>query len=204
MLSTKFRIVATYFLLGLFLWFADAFLDYMVYYDGPFLDLITKDPPARKLFTRTVILCAFFMFGIISAALHSQKKETEQALREANARYRILLNNAYDSVFMHEISNANENWTITEANNAACERFGYVHDDLLRMSATNIFDPDGTGEYQKKLREIFEQKQLIFDSIYGTADGRRMPVEISARLFRYHGRRMVLAVARELGQRKPA
>ncbi len=202
MLSIKFKIVASYFLAGLALWFADAFLDYLIYFDGSFWDLLTKDPPARKIFTRTTIVLVCFVFGLITAIITTRKRKAEEALSEANERYRILLDNANDSVSMHEINKTGQSLGFKEVNHAACERFGYIREDLLKMPVSSVYDPDKLGVLQEAMTRLLTEKKIIFDTEYATSDGRRMPVEVSARLFHHEGKQMVLCVARELGQRK--
>lgn len=67
----------------------------------------------------------------------SEKKQTEEALRESEKRYRRLFAESRDAVVL-----TTPEGVIVDANEAAEELFGYSRDELLNMNAANLYaDP---------------------------------------------------------------
>jgi two-component sensor histidine kinase len=66
---------------GLAVWVFDAVADALVFYEGPFIDLLILDPPPHELYIRTVILAIFIAFGIAMDRLFALDRHRRHALR---------------------------------------------------------------------------------------------------------------------------
>ena len=65
----------------------------------------------------------------------SEKKKTETLLREREARYRSLVDDANDLIYVHDMEG-----NITLVNQTVVDTFGYSEDDIRRINITDIID----------------------------------------------------------------
>jgi PAS domain S-box-containing protein len=139
--------------------------------------------------------------AVVSFADETERLETERALRESEERYRRLLQNVNDVVFVHEIEAPGR---LIEVNDRCSEFLGYSRDELLSMSVGDIDARDATGGTPEIVARLLESGQAIFQSEHRARDGRVIPVEVNARVFEMQGRNLVLSVARDITERKRA
>ncbi len=83
-MKTKYKVVALSIVFGLFVWVIDAVLDYFIFYQGPFWELLITGIPKHEIYIRSVILASFIVFGILMSAAIGRRKRTEEALRASN------------------------------------------------------------------------------------------------------------------------
>jgi PAS domain S-box-containing protein len=137
------------------------------------------------------------------------KEQRPRALFEAappgrEEHYRALFNAITDALFVHEIGDDGVPGTFIEVNDVACERLGYTREELLRMSPADIDAPGPAADVRWISRRVLAGECVIFEQTHVTRDGRRIPVEMSARLFRLDERQAVLSLARDVTERKQA
>jgi two-component system, cell cycle sensor histidine kinase and response regulator CckA len=142
------------------------------------------------------------MIGINSDI--TERKNAEEALRENEERYRHMFNISNDAVFVHLGPSGGMPGRFIEVNDAACERLGYTHEELLQMSPPDIDAPETLAELPKIMEQLNQKGYVMWEGIHLTKDGRRIPVEINNRLFEYHGTQMILSSARDITERKQA
>ena len=66
---------------GLLVWILDATLDYFIFYEGNFWDLLLFHPPEHEIYIRFLIVACFIAFGAIASALMYRVKKVEKSLR---------------------------------------------------------------------------------------------------------------------------
>lgn len=55
-MKTEIRIIAFSIFFGLLIWIIDAVLDYFIFYEGTFLDMLIFDVPNHEMYIRFVVL----------------------------------------------------------------------------------------------------------------------------------------------------
>jgi PAS domain S-box-containing protein len=133
----------------------------------------------------------------------TDRRKIQEELEEGEERYRLLLQNANDAVYIHEVLPEGPGLFL-EVNDTACRMLGYSRDELLRMSPRDIDAPERRGLIPDILTELFAKKNALFQTDHITKDGHRIPVEISNNLFWLHGRPTVLSIVRDISDRKRA
>lgn len=131
-------------------------------------------------------------------------KRAEAAIRDSERRFRALFNGGMDAIYVLPLATpGGPPPRIVEVNDVACKMLGRGHDELLGMHLQDIDAPgqDDGGDWMARL---LREGHLLFERVHLTRDGRRVPVEISASLFPLRGQVMVIAVARDVGERKRA
>jgi diguanylate cyclase (GGDEF)-like protein/PAS domain S-box-containing protein len=127
---------------------------------------------------------------------HAQEQiaETHQLML-----YQSLMEQTNDAIFVLRA----ENGAIIECNTQACKSLGYTLDEILRLRVVDIDANFSTDHDWKAEHEITarEGKRLV-ETQHKRRDGSTFPVEISARIIERNGERYIVAVARDLTERK--
>lgn len=129
----------------------------------------------------------------------AERKRAEGALRESEERYRTILDQAGDAVFMHD-----ETGRLLEVNRKACQNLGYSREELLSKSVGDI-DPDAIQAGRDRLwNAILAGACETFESRHMRKDGTAMPVEVTLGSVRLPQGPVVLGLARDITDRKRA
>jgi len=153
---------------------------------------------------RTTCITVLDDDGVISHVVHVfETVDADTApwarLEESEARYRMLFNHLTDAVFI-----ASDSGGILEANDEACRRFGYSRSEFLSLSAADFDSDEFKSQVAERMRRIVEHGQHVFESAHVSRDGTEIPVEVNARRFEMGGTTAVLAVCRDIRERRRA
>lgn len=134
----------------------------------------------------------------------SGKRLAENALRESEERFRDLYHHVTDAVFVHAVEANGWPGRFLEVNDVACQRLGYTREELLCMTPLDIDSQESHVNLLLIMKRISAGKSVIFEQVHVSKDNRRIPVEINARLFTLQGQPAVVALARDLSERRHA
>ena len=123
----------------------------------------------------------------------SEYKKFEEELRIKGE----LLDSTTDSIFMHTIDGQ-----FLYVNEAAYLSRGYTKAELMKMNLRDLDTPEFSRIMPDRMSELFEKGKAIFESAHLAKNGTRISVEINAKLIDSHGKKMVLAVVRDITERK--
>ncbi len=127
------------------------------------------------------------------------RKQSEEALRESQSRFRQLIDQASDGIYLMDMDGL-----FLDVNQQACQALGYSREELLALHVWDI-ETDYSADY---LRSVFRQLQMgIPRTFYGThrrKDGTRYPVEARSGLTIVGGKPHVLALVRDITEREAA
>lgn len=129
----------------------------------------------------------------------TERKQAEEALRESEMRFRIFWDHAADAFAVFD-----EHHKIIEANREACEAGGYTREEVIGMVPQD-FNPDVDAAMLQRIDERVEAGEICtFETRHRRKDGTVFPVEVRIRPFWLGGRRLHLAVSRDISERKRA
>ncbi len=129
----------------------------------------------------------------------SQKKITEEKLKKSEEKFRALVEQSAEMFFVHD-----QDGKIVEINEEVVRKTGYSRQELLQM---NVFDlhPEPV-EREGILSQWFRWepggKAHLFEQDHINADGSIMPVEVSTRKVAFGGQHYILALIRDITERK--
>ncbi|RMF81300.1 MAG: PAS domain S-box protein, partial [Nitrospirae bacterium] len=128
-------------------------------------------------------------------ALAVERQRSEEALRASERRYRSLLHTANDAIFVAEVGSGR----IVEANPRAAELLGRPLERIVGMHQAELHPAEERDRY----REMFRYHARLGRTVQREAevvraDGRRVPVEISASALEVGGRRLMLGIFRDV------
>ena len=137
----------------------------------------------------------------------TERRQTEQALRESEQRYRTLLERANDAIFVFTVEADGRPGRYLEVNEVACRRLGFTREELLAMTPEAVVDT-GQVSYVDALKAAMDALEdagsIVVERVHVAKDGRRIPVEVSATLLDLQGKPTVIAIARDITERKQA
>ncbi len=135
----------------------------------------------------------------------TERRKIEKALIDSEANYRALFEGISDALFVHPLKDegfAN----FVAVNDAACNRYGYTREEFMNMSPKDISAPqDARLRSSREGREkLLKDNWMIFEARHISKQGKRFPVEISSRIFELKGQKVIMAMARDITERKQA
>ena len=92
-----------------------------------------------------------------------------------------------------------ETGSILDVNVAACNLYGYRHDEMLKLKIIDI-----SAEPEKTKHAVQKLNDAIAVGYHKNKEGNMFPVEISASLFEISGRKVLTASMRDITERKYA
>src|SRR5262245_8075204 len=110
---------------------------------------------------------------------------------------RVLFEAIDDAVFVHD-----EQGNILDANPAACRRLCYTREELLHLNTRDIDDPEFAAGFESRLQSQLASGGIQCEGVHRTKDGRRIDVDINTSKILIDGKPAVLAVMRDITQRK--
>jgi len=135
-------------------------------------------------------------------AKYAHKQENENSI-VSEELYQLLFNNSNDAMFVSlRVEGGNMPGKFIEVNDTACLRLGYTRDELLQMTPLDISAPLST--IPENMEILARNRHSLHVEVHITKDGRKIPVEISTRVFKLNGRQFNLSIARDISERKQA
>jgi PAS domain S-box-containing protein/putative nucleotidyltransferase with HDIG domain len=140
--------------------------------------------------------------GNVSGVMAVYMDITERKLMETNLLlFRNLINLSNDLVFIVDP----ETGRFLDINDTACSSLGYRHDELLRMKVSDI--ASGIPEFSVWTTHVEELKKkgfMVLEDGVRRKNGATFPAEISVRYAPLDGRVYMVAVVRDISERKQA
>jgi PAS domain S-box-containing protein len=117
--------------------------------------------------------------------------------RQMMELYLYALDNAKDQIFMNDRTSR-----FIYVNQAACTTLGYSRDELLGMGVSDIDPNFPTEAWEDHWQDLQTQAGLRLETSNRSKDGKIYPIEISLKSFVFDNSEYILAIARDLTERK--
>ncbi|MFZ7101810.1 MAG: PAS domain S-box protein [Peptococcaceae bacterium] len=136
----------------------------------------------------------------------TNRKKTENELRQSENKYRELFNNLNDLVFVISLNKkTGEPERIIEANKIACARLGFDKEELLSLNPADINSAKRmSSENHRYLEKLKKGERVIFETELVSKKNQYIPVEIHGYVIDYNGERVCLAIAQDISERRKA
>jgi len=181
-----------------------------VYSNGALVGVMDVLYSKAKNFTDEEINFFTTLSGIIATTIQNEQMQLElqkmnieleqwvaektEELRASEERYRTLVENAFESIFVLA-----ENGDVVFANEQAAHLTGYSKYDLFHKNLFELFVD--SGKPKEILTEVVQGRQSVRHGDLKRSDGIVVPVEVSAVGLVLMGKRFVQSVVRDMSSR---
>jgi PAS domain S-box-containing protein len=133
----------------------------------------------------------------------TEQKQSSEALREREKKYRELFSSIADAVFVHDFTGGKAG-RFVEFNEKACRMLGYTREELFRLSPLDVNDPGSGTDLKRVTEKLNAGEDVIFEQVLVTKDHRCIPVEIHSHVFILEEQRSVISLVHDITDRKRA
>lgn len=134
----------------------------------------------------------------------TEMKNTEEALRKSEDNYRSIFDTANDAIFVHDISDG----LILDVNTRVLELYGFSSKDEIVGSHVGRLSSNREPFSQKQAKQYFEKarqgESQVFEWHARHKDGSLFWVEVSLKRVTVGGEERILAMVRDIEERKKA
>ncbi len=154
-------------------------------------DYITKENMAR--------LNAAVERELREAEVRRERGKTEKALERSEDRFRRLVEQAADTMFVHDLDGR-----FVDVNRQACESLGYAREELLEMSVPEVEVYYEPGALERVWNEVSSGSPRTLEGRHRRKDGSTFPVEVRVGVFENEEKPLLVATVRDITGRKEA
>ncbi|EDN70224.1 sensory box histidine kinase/response regulator [Beggiatoa sp. PS] len=127
----------------------------------------------------------------------TERKRAENALKESEERFRSLVEQAADAIFVHDLEGR-----FVDVNQSACKSVGYSRSELLNLSVTNLEKGVSLEQLKTVWQHIKVGESVTLEGTHRHKTGKKIPVEVRLGLIKWDGTQYILAAARDITERK--
>lgn len=154
---------------------------------GPFTGVL----PDVQAFLGMAVLAAL----AVSAVMQENRRALGRLLA-SEGRFRALVEHASDAIFVHDLDG-----NFLDVNHQACRTLGFDREELLQMRMQDI-EMELPSDGGLIWRNLVQGRAITVDGRHRRKDGSLFPVELRLGLLSYESRPMVVAMARDVTERK--
>ncbi|AYV56237.1 hybrid sensor histidine kinase/response regulator [Leptospira kmetyi] len=128
------------------------------------------------------------------AGIAIERKRIEDLKTESEARYRSLVEQASDTIFLTD-----KEGRYIEINPSGCALLGYTKEEFLKLHLWDVIDPDDLKKQPLRVNDLKAGKPVLTERKLVRKDGSIVPVEINAR---YLENGFLQGIVRNISERK--
>ena len=156
------------------------------------LRLLAKDGSVRTFLISAIPIYKNGKFiGSLSINLDITK------IRIMEEKFRGVFEGAMDAIFIEDL-----NGNIFDVNEAACKLLGYTKEELVGMNIANLVPEETKEKLPEIINEHLKKGGIRMEAITLHKNGSLIPVEVSTTVVDIAGERMVVAIVRDITERK--
>jgi len=175
------------------------------------VDYVTKplqlEEIAVRVETHLKLRAAQFLLQAQNAELAMHRDKLEQLVAERTAALSAAnedlslkshaLNQVHEAAYLTD-----ENGRILYVNDESCRTLAYTHEELLGMTVMDIAPAWTVENWAKRWQDLRLVGMRTHEGMHRRKDGSAFPVEVQASYFEYGGRAYLLALVRDITERK--
>ena len=119
----------------------------------------------------------------------SERKRTEEVLRESEAKNKALQEATFEALFF------SEKGVCIEANNSASKLFGYKHDEFIGILGTDVIADEFKAIVKDNMLSGYDQP---YEAMAQRKDGSKFWAEFHGKMFDYQGKMIGVASIRDI------
>ena len=144
---------------------------------------------------------------LLEEKVEERTKELEEAykaLSESEEKFRGIVNNANDMITLSKVKENGAIGNFIEVNDVGTKLLGYSKKEFFNMTPYDIVHQDTTVSDAEIASEMSKKGHARHESMLIAKDGSKIPFEVATHSFKLKGKNVVLAVSRDIRERKNA
>ncbi|NET43534.1 ammonium transporter [Okeania sp. SIO2B3] len=137
--------------------------------------------------------------GVAALRDITERKLAEAALRESEERFRAVMEQAADAFIIHDLEGK-----IIDVNQSTCKSLGYSRQELLNLYVEDIEENFVYQGFPKKWKNLILGRPMTIEGIHRRKNRTTFPVEIRLGLLKAGNGKLILALCRDITERKKA
>ena len=134
----------------------------------------------------------------------TERKRAEEAIRESVEKFREIFDSANDGFHLHEVHENGLPGNYVDVNEAVCRMLQYSKEELLQKNPLELSTEFHNPPLEQVGQELKEKGHVVFETGHRRKDGTIIPVEINAHIITIQGKKLTLAIARDITDRRRA
>ena len=133
------------------------------------------------------------------------RRRAEAAALAHQERFKTFFSSVNDAIFVHPLQK--EGFApFIEVNDIASQRYGYSREELLQLTAADITKKADAERHAAPghRKKLLDKKHLFFETVHIKKSGEAFPVEINSNVVEQFGKPVIIAVVRDISNRKRA
>jgi len=130
----------------------------------------------------------------------TERRHSEESLREAWERYRAIFEQAAESIVLIDA----ETGALVDFNQRTHENLGYTREEFSKLMIPNLDIVESPENVTEHIRKIVEEGADSFETKHSTRDGDIRDVHVSARAISVGGRKFIQSNWRDITKEKQA
>ncbi len=140
---------------------------------------------------------------LIATIIHGEditdRKSSENRIKESEERYRNLFEGNPDAIFLGD----RETGTIIDANTAALQLLMKSRDEVIGLHHSHVHPPRiRDDESENFLERATQRNKFMTESVVERSDGMEIPVEIVTHIVTIQGKEVIQGIFRDISERK--
>lgn len=129
----------------------------------------------------------------------TERTKAEAALRDSELRFRRLVEQAADAFFVVDMQGR-----IVDVNQKACDELGYSRSELMKLTVPDIEVEFNQSEFSDLLSTLSPGIPITVEGTHRRKNGTLFPVEVRIGLLDYDDETLILALSRDISERRRA
>lgn len=169
--------------------------------DGSLLDVSLTVSPILDVRGNVIALSAICRDISERKQAERERHRLHQQLRDSEMKYRALIEQATDAIYVVELNEEHAPSRFIEVNPVGCKRFGYSREELLSLSFPDVVPQD--SRMIVRLLEKIKKGQTSFtlQDEYVFPTGKIITTEFNVRVFKLNGKKVFLSISRDITER---
>ena len=144
---------------------------------------------------------------LLEEKVEERTKELEEAykaLSESEEKFRGIVNNANDMITLSKVKENGAIGNFIEVNDVGTKLLGYSKEEFFNMTPYDIVHQDTTVSDAEIASEMSKKGHARHENMLIAKDGSKIPFEVATHSFKLKEKNVVLAVSRDISERKNA
>jgi PAS domain S-box-containing protein len=132
----------------------------------------------------------------------TRRKQAEEELKKSEEKFRGIFDTINDGIHINEIEPDGKPGKLIAVNDVACRMLGYTHDEMTGHGPLDFVSAYHSRPVDEIIEDLRSAGHSVFETEHRRKDGTLVPVEINAKVFTLQEKRVIVAVVRDITERK--